>query len=241
MTNKKNNNVREELMKELLNRYGSGNRNPFAFKIFLWETTLKISYFTKRFIDIIFSIILIVLFMPIYIITAICIVAESPGNVIYKQARVGKNGRHFDFYKFRSMVVNAEKLKDKLKADNESSDGVIFKMKKDPRITRTGKFIRRFSIDELPQLFNVLIGDMSLVGPRPPVPKEVAEYTLEDRKRLHVTPGITCIWQVTGRSDIPFKEQVELDKQYIKSRSLKNDIIILLKTIPAVITGKGAY
>ena len=139
------------------------------------------------------------------------------------------------------MVMNADKLKDELKADNESSDGVIFKMKKDPRITRTGKFIRRFSIDELPQLFNVLIGDMSLVGPRPPVPKEVNEYTLEDRKRLHVTPGITCIWQVTGRSDIPFKEQVELDKQYIKSRSLKNDIIILLKTIPAVITGKGAY
>ena len=239
--NRASNKVREELMKELLDRYGSGKQNSFVFKIFLWEATLKISYFTKRFIDIVFSTVFIILFMPIYIVTAICVVVESPGNVIYKQARVGKNGRHFDFYKFRSMVMNADKLKDKLKADNESSDGVIFKMKKDPRITRTGKFIRRFSIDELPQLFNVLIGDMSLVGPRPPVPKEVAEYTLDDRKRLHVTPGITCIWQVTGRSDIPFKEQVELDKQYIKSRSLKNDIIILLKTIPAVITGKGAY
>ena len=239
--NKTGNNVREELMKELLHKYGSGKNNSFAFKIFLWEATLKLSYFTKRSIDVVCSLVFILLFMPIYIITALCIVLESPGNVIYKQNRVGKNGRYFDFYKFRSMVMNADKLKDELKADNESSDGVIFKMKKDPRITRTGKFIRRFSIDELPQLFNVLIGDMSLVGPRPPVPKEVDEYTLEDRKRLHVTPGITCIWQVTGRSDIPFKEQVELDKQYIKSRSLKNDIIILLKTIPAVLTGKGAY
>ena len=124
---------------------------------------------------------------------------------------------------------------------NESKDGVIFKMKEDPRVTGVGRFIRKFSIDELPQLFNVLIGDMSLVGPRPPLPKEVALYTLEERKRLHVTPGITCIWQVSGRSDIPFKQQVELDKEYIKSRSFWKDIGILLKTIPAVFTGKGAY
>ena len=114
-------------------------------------------------------------------------------------------------------------------------------MKKDPRITRIGGLIRKFSIDELPQLLNVIIGDMSLVGPRPPLPKEVAEYTLEERKRLHVTPGITCIWQVSGRSNIPFKEQVELDRQYIHSQSLWRDLLILIKTIPAVITGRGAY
>ena len=108
-------------------------------------------------------------------------------------------------------------------------------------MTRVGRIIRKFSIDELPQLFNVIIGDMSLVGPRPPLPSEVAEYTLEERKRLHVTPGITCIWQISGRSDIPFKEQVELDRQYIRSQSLFKDLLILLKTIPAVITGRGAY
>ncbi|MCP4176808.1 MAG: sugar transferase [bacterium] len=234
-------NVRNELMKELIKKLDPKKKRFVTFKIFLWESTVAMSYFIKRFTDISFSIMFIVLFSPIYIVTAICIFIESPGPVLYKQARVGKFGRHFDFYKFRSMVLNADKLKDKLINQNESNDGVIFKMKKDPRITKVGSFIRRFSIDELPQLFNVLIGDMSLVGPRPPVPREVAEYTLDDRKRLHVTPGITCIWQVSGRSDIPFNEQVELDKQYIGSKSLKNDFLILLKTIPAVLTGKGAY
>jgi lipopolysaccharide/colanic/teichoic acid biosynthesis glycosyltransferase len=138
--------------------------------------------------------------------------------------------------KINSVLSDADR-----KAMNESKDGVIFKMKRDPRITRVGRVIRKFSIDELPQLFNVLIGDMSLVGPRPPLPKEVAQYTLEERKRLHVIPGITCIWQVSGRSDIPFRQQVELDKEYIKSRSLWKDFVILLRTIPAVLTGKGAY
>ena len=119
--------------------------------------------------------------------------------------------------------------------------GVIFKMKQDPRITRVGKIIRKFSIDELPQLINVLKGDMSLVGPRPPLPAEVSEYTLEERKRLHIIPGITCLWQVSGRSDIPFTDQVRLDMQYIQSASFVNDVILLLKTIPAVLTGRGAY
>jgi exopolysaccharide biosynthesis polyprenyl glycosylphosphotransferase len=233
--------VREELMKELLQNLDPRRRRAVSVKIFIWSFTTGISHFIKRFFDILSSLFFIILFSPVYIITALFIVIESPGSVIYKQARVGKNGRHFNFYKFRSMVLNADKLKDKLIEQNESQDGVIFKMKEDPRITKTGRFIRRFSIDELPQLFNVLLGDMSLVGPRPPVPREVAEYTLEDRKRLHVTPGITCIWQVSGRSDIPFNEQVELDKEYIRSKSLINDILILLKTIPAVLTGKGAY
>jgi lipopolysaccharide/colanic/teichoic acid biosynthesis glycosyltransferase len=137
--------------------------------------------------------------------------------------------------------MGADKMKDVLLSQNESKDGVIFKMKKDPRVTRTGRFIRRFSIDELPQLLNVVKGDMSLVGPRPPVPREVALYTLEERKRLHVIPGITCIWQVSGRSDIPFKQQVQLDLEYIQSQNVFYDILLLLKTVPAVLLGKGAY
>jgi lipopolysaccharide/colanic/teichoic acid biosynthesis glycosyltransferase len=139
------------------------------------------------------------------------------------------------------MRTDAEALKAQLAAKNESTDGVIFKMKDDPRITKVGKFLRRTSLDELPQLWNVFIGDMSLVGPRPPVPSEVAQYTLEDRKRLDVIPGITCLWQIKGRSEIPFHEQVRLDKEYILAPSVWKDIAILLKTIPAIIGGKGAY
>ena len=139
------------------------------------------------------------------------------------------------------MVINADRQKERLATVNESTDGVIFKMRNDPRITRVGRFIRRFSIDELPQIINVLQGDMSLVGPRPALPSEVAQYTLEQRKRLHAIPGITCLWQVNGRSDIPFTGQVRLDLDYIHSTSMKKDLLILLKTIPAVLGGKGAY
>jgi lipopolysaccharide/colanic/teichoic acid biosynthesis glycosyltransferase len=131
-------------------------------------------------------------------------------------------------------------MKDTLLDQNESG-GVIFKMKRDPRITRVGRVIRKLSIDELPQLLNVLKGDMSLVGPRPPVPREVAEYELSDRRRLDMVPGLTCLWQVAGRSDIDFEGQVRLDVQYLESQSLKGDIILLLKTIPAVLSGRGAY
>ena len=154
---------------------------------------------------------------------------------------MGKNGRLFCFFKFRSMVVDAAQLKTGLHEKNQSADGVIFKMKDDPRITGVGKIIRKFSIDELPQLYNVLIGDMSLVGPRPALPGEVELYSLEQHKRLDVMPGITCLWQVSGRSEIPFTGQVRLDIEYIKSSSLITDIHILLKTIPAVLTGRGAY
>lgn len=143
-------------------------------------------------------------------------------------------------YKFRSMLVGADKMKDNLLENNESG-GVIFKMKRDPRITRVGRIIRKLSIDELPQLYNVLKGDMSLVGPRPPVPREVAEYQLSDRRRLEIIPGLTCLWQVSGRSDINFEGQVTLDVQYLESQSLKGDIMLLLKTIPAVLSGRGAY
>jgi lipopolysaccharide/colanic/teichoic acid biosynthesis glycosyltransferase len=139
------------------------------------------------------------------------------------------------------MVVNAEALKDTLLSQNVHKEGVTFKMKKDPRVTWIGGIIRKLSIDELPQLWCVLKGDMSLVGPRPPVPREVAQYSLADRRRLDVTPGLTCIWQVSGRGDIPFPQQVELDVQYIQSQSFWLDIKLLLKTIPAVLLGKGAY
>ena len=178
---------------------------------------------------------------PVFIGIAVAVKLSSPGPVIFSQIRVGRYGRHFKFYKFRSMRQDAEAAKEELLAQNESKDGVIFKMKDDPRITKVGKFLRRTSMDELPQLWNVFIGDMSLVGPRPPVPKEVQEYTLEDRKRLDVIPGITCLWQVNGRSEIPFNEQVRLDKKYILTPGLWKDLLILLKTIPAIIGGRGAY
>ena len=144
-------------------------------------------------------------------------------------------------YKFRSMRIDAEARRAALEPSNESPDGVIFKMRNDPRITRVGRFLRRYSLDELPQLWNVLKGDMSLVGPRPPLPEEVAKYTLEDRKRLDVIPGITGTWQVSGRSEIPFKEQVRLDKAYILAPGIRKDVAILLRTVPAIIGGRGAY
>lgn len=233
--------VRDELFKRYAGRTYSQLPFRYFIKVTMWEITIKISYLAKRSLDVVVALFMILLLSPVFVVTAILIYMEDPGPIFFIQKRVGKNGKHFDFIKFRSMVVNADKLKDKLIEQNESKDGVIFKMKNDPRITRIGRFIRRYSIDELPQVFNVLKGDMSLVGPRPPVPREVAEYTLEDRKRLHVTPGITCIWQVSGRSDIPFKQQVQLDLDYIQSQSLWKDIVLLLKTIPAVLLGKGAY
>lgn len=210
-------------------------------KISIWEWTVALAKFLKVFIDVFGSLVLLILFSPLFFVTAILIYLSDPGPIFYVANRVGLNGAYFGFIKFRSMYVNADMQKDSLMDHNESADGVIFKMKNDPRVTRIGHFIRRFSIDELPQLINVLKGDMSLVGPRPPLPREVLEYTLEDRKRLHVKPGITCLWQIKGRSEIPFQEQVQLDLQYIRSQGLKNDLLILLKTIPAVISGRGAY
>lgn len=217
------------------------NRMQMQLKMSVWEWTVSFAKFLKTFTDVLISLIMLFFLSPIFIVTAIIIYFTDPGPIFYIAPRVGLDGAEFGFIKFRSMFVNADKMKDRLLAQNESGDGVIFKMKNDPRVTRIGRFIRRFSIDELPQLINVLKGDMSLVGPRPPLPREVLEYTLEDRKRLHVKPGITCLWQIKGRSDIPFSQQVQLDMQYIRSQSLWQDILILLKTIPAVISGKGAY
>ena len=229
----------DQLVKELSARSGRSTRR--SLRLLAWRVTIVGTYALKRLMDIVGSAAGLILLSPVFLGIAAAIKLTSPGPVIFSQIRVGRYGRHFKFYKFRSMYQDAEARKASLLAQNESADGVIFKMKDDPRITKIGKFIRRASIDELPQLWNVFIGDMSLVGPRPPVPKEVEEYTLEDRKRLDVIPGITCLWQINGRSEIPFHEQVQLDKEYILAPGIWKDIVILLKTIPAILGGKGAY
>lgn len=194
----------------------------------------------KRVIDFAASAFLICAFSPIMLLTALAIKLDSPGPIFFRQKRVGLNGRFFTLLKFRSMVVDAEQRLEGLKDKNEM-DGPVFKIKKDPRVTAIGKFIRRFSIDELPQLFNVLRGDMSLVGPRPPLPSEVSLYMRKQRRRLSMRPGITCIWQVSGRNEIPsFEEWAKLDLEYIDNWSLANDLKLLLRTIPAVLKGTGA-
>ena len=211
------------------------------FKIRRRVLSVAVDRFFKRGLDVAGSLAAIILLLPLFTAIAIWIKLDSPGPLIYRQVRIGQYGRPFFFYKFRSMYTDSEARRAALERENESADGVIFKMKNDPRITRCGRFIRKYSIDEAPQFFNVLLGDMSLVGPRPPLPSEVAQYSLDARKRLDVLPGITCIWQVSGRSDIPFREQVRLDKEYILAQGVWSDIVILLKTIPAIIGGKGAY
>ena len=190
----------------------SKNANSGAgkkFKLFLWQFTVNLSWVIKRVIDFASSIFLLLLLLPIFILTAFAILFDSPGPIFFRQARVGRKGRRFTLYKFRSMILNAESLKKGIIDGKTFEDNVTFKMKNDPRVTRVGRFIRRYSIDELPQLFNVVKGEMSLVGPRPPVPEEVEKYSQEDRGRLLVKPGITCLWQISGRSELTFKQQVE--------------------------------
>ena len=214
--------------------------SPFFF-FFYPELKPTMSYFLKRSFDIIVSALLLLLLSPFLLIISLLIYQDSPGSVFFSQQRVGKNGKGFKMWKFRSMYSNAEQLKAALMKQNEMAGGVLFKMKGDPRITKIGRFIRKYSIDEIPQLWNVLIGDMSLVGPRPPLPDEVEQYTAYEFSRLAVTPGITCIWQISGRSEIPFQQQVELDLRYIEMQSIWTDIWIILRTIPAVFSGRGAY
>ena len=228
-------------LRQELKRPSVFHHNQIQLRMLLWHITIRTSEAFKRFMDIVLAIFAIIAGSPVFLLTALLVKLTSPGPIIFSQVRVGKHGRHFKFYKFRSMYIDAEARKAELMKLNESGDGVIFKMKRDPRITPIGRFIRKFSIDELPQLFNVLLGDMSLVGPRPPLPSEVRTYTLEARKRLNITPGITCIWQVSGRSELPFSKQIALDKEYIASRSAWKDFLILLKTIPAILTGRGAW
>jgi len=198
--------------------------------------------FGKRLLDIVLASAAIMVLSPIFLITAWLIRLNDGGPVFFRQKRHGKNGETFFMYKFRSMKVGADAQKAALQAENQhGKDGVTFKMKADPRITRIGRWLRRASIDELPQLWNVVLGDMSLVGPRPPVPAEYAKYTDYQKNRLAVTPGITCLWQIKGRAEIPFEGQVELDIEYVATRSLPLDLKILVLTIPAVLSGRGAY
>lgn len=238
---------RLEIIEELYDRYGKvgkmsvGRRLRLWRKKYAWLAIVGGAKFLKRFMDIAASLVAMALLSPVFLFVALAIKFTDRGPILFWQKRVGKWGREFPFPKFRSMVTNAEKLKDQLMAQNQHTDQKTFKMKNDPRVTWIGRIIRKLSIDELPQLWCVLKGDMSLVGPRPPVPREVALYTLADRRRLDVTPGLTCIWQVSGRGDIPFPQQVMLDVQYIQSQSFWADIKLLFKTVPAVLLGKGAY
>jgi lipopolysaccharide/colanic/teichoic acid biosynthesis glycosyltransferase len=166
--------------------------------------------------------------------------ATSQGPVFFAQTRVGKGGKTFKLFKFRTMVVNAEELKLQLLSQNET-DGPVFKMQRDPRVTVLGRLLRRYSLDELPQLLNILQGDMSVVGPRPPVPKEVEQYEPWQRRRLSVTPGLTCIWQTSGRSNIGFEEWMRMDLAYIDQWSLSLDVKLILKTFKVVVQADGAY
>lgn len=195
----------------------------------------------KRLTDMIASLIGLIILSPLFLLLAIIIKIEDPkGPVFFKQQRVGKNEKTFYMYKFRSMVHNAEELLGQLLTQNEVS-GAMFKMKNDPRVTKIGRFIRKTSLDELPQLWNVVRGDMSLVGPRPPLPREVEEYSLYDKQRLHVTPGCTGLWQVSGRNSVGFEEMVELDLEYIRNRKYWYDIGIILKTVKLLFGAKDAF
>lgn len=209
-------------------------------RLLFWAIRNKIQANLKRVFDFIVAIIALVFVSPIMAGVALIIKLDSPGPVFFKQTRVGKWGKTFPCYKFRSMYIDAEERKAELMALNEA-DGVVFKMKNDPRVTRVGRIIRKLSIDELPQLFNVIKGEMSLVGPRPPVPSEVSQYEFDQIRRLESIPGITGLQQVSGRSNLDFKRWVELDLEYIAEQSLMKDIEILLKTIPAVLFSRGAY
>lgn len=208
--------------------HGTSSRNETAYLV------------CKRAFDIAASFCALVVLSPVFLIIYLIIYLDDPhGNPIFSQIRIGKNGKAFRFYKFRSMVVNAEDLLAGLQNQNEMS-GPAFKMKNDPRVTKVGRFIRKTSLDELPQLWNVLKGDMSLVGPRPPLPNEVEQYTEEQKKRLSVTPGLTCYWQVQpSRNDLDFGEWFELDMKYLRERSVKTDIKIIFQTILVVLHMEG--
>lgn len=206
------------------------------------ESTRGFSFYEviKRVIDVVCSFIGVLVLSPLFIIIAIIIKFTSKGPVFFSQRRVGRDGKEFKMYKFRSMVVNAEELKEKLVAQNEMS-GPMFKMKDDPRVTRIGKFIRKTSIDELPQLWNVLKGDMSLVGPRPSLPKEVAQFEDWMYRRLEVKPGLTCYWQVSGRNNIDFEDWMKLDIKYVDERNLWIDIRLIFKTVGVLFGDKNAH
>ena len=204
------------------------------------EKSYKTFWLRKRIFDIFFATLILLFFLPLMIVIAIVIVIDDPSaGPFYKQIRVGRHGKEFYMYKFRTMRANADKMIDELAKKNEM-DGPVFKIKNDPRITRVGKWLRKLSLDELMQFFNVLKGDMTIVGPRPPLPREVKYYTDYQRLRLLVTPGLTCTWQISkNRNDIPFDEWVEMDVENIQTRTYLNDIKIMLKTPIVMLTATG--
>ena len=212
----------------------------FPLLSFSTTPTNEALMFVRRILDMLLATLILILFGPLVMLpAAILIKLTSPGPVLFKQKRCGRNGRVFTMYKFRSMIGNAEQRRFELEAFNEM-DGPVFKSSRDPRITSIGKIIRRRSIDELPQLFNVLQGHMSLVGPRPPLPQEVARYERWQRRRLSMKPGMTCLWQISGRNEVSFEDWMKLDLTYIDNWSLLLDLKILLKTVPVVLLGRGA-
>lgn len=200
----------------------------------VYETSLK------RLLDLVLATLGLAASAPIWLAIAIAIRVDSPGRVIFVQERVGLHGRRFRFYKFRSMHVDAEHRLAEVQSKNEVL-GPVFKMRRDPRVTRVGAFLRRTSLDELPQLVNVLKGDMSLVGPRPPLPREVEHYRPTDMVRLSVRPGLTCLWQIRGRSNVSFEQWMEYDREYVRRMSLWVDVTILMRTVVAVLSMRGAY
>jgi lipopolysaccharide/colanic/teichoic acid biosynthesis glycosyltransferase len=244
--------IRERMMERLLAAQTPWGRFRLTlyvtWKRLAWQGVISGTLFLKRFFDIVLSICALVLLAPVFATIAL-IVKSDGGPVFFRQTRIGLLGREFKMLKFRSMVVDAEARLKELLAKNEKASGVTFKMKDDPRITKVGRFIRKSSLDELPQFWNVLKGEMSLVGPRPPIPREVALYSQADRRRFLVKPGITCLWQVGeregrlfeigDRNQIDFPEQVALDVRYIESQSVWRDLWILAKTVPAILFGKG--
>lgn len=223
------------LRAEQVNQVDSGYIfTPTAKRVFSYEPTLK------RVLDVVLAGLGLIASLPFWLVIVIAIRLDSPGSPIFVQERVGHHGRHFRFYKFRSMYVDAEQRLTELQLQNEVS-GPVFKIRRDPRITRVGAWLRRTSLDELPQLINVLKGDMSLVGPRPPLPWEVEQYRPSDAIRLSVKPGLTCLWQINGRSELSFDQWMEYDREYISNMSLWQDLTILVRTVRAVLTMTGAY
>ena len=238
--------LQEIKARRMLEKYSSRGFNVYRsasrmrFNLALWVIRSKIIKSLKRTFDLSIALIALICLSPIMLIIGLLVKTTSPGPMFFKQERVGKWGKSFYCFKFRSMYIDAEERKQALMEFNEA-DGPVFKMKNDPRVTPIGRFIRKTSLDELPQLFNVVLGEMSLVGPRPAIPKEVDEYDLHALGRLDAVPGITGLQQVSGRSNLDFQRWVELDLQYIEEQSLLTDIKILLKTIPAVLFARGAY